>query len=288
MRQILLYCRTMTRPATPGVDPAEPDAEPHAEHGIGEYIDETALLLGAGSAVMYQLALLGVGRGVAEHSNTLDRPLDRLRTTLTFVYGILLGTEEERRAIARMVNKAHVPVKGDGYTAFDPQLQLWVAATLTYTGEQVYELTFGPMDPASRERAYRESWLMGTVLQVTDDMWPQTRSEFDVYWDRMQGELAPDPLVQRYAALLLRPTWRFWYLAPLVGLQSLVTRGNLTPEAREVLALSWSARDQRRYDAFWRVFRATYPRLPKPLRTLYPRLVLRGFRRRMRRGSRVI
>jgi len=259
-----------------------------AEHGIGEYIDETALLLGAGSAVMYQLALVGVGRGVAEHSNALDRPLDRLRTTLTYVYGILLGTDEEREAIARMVNRAHVPVKGDGYSAFDPDLQLWVAATLTYTGEQMYEKTFGAMDPASRERAYVEGQVMGTVLQVTDDMWPPTRAEFDDYWNRMQGELSADPLVQRYARMLLTPSWRFWYLAPSVLLQSLVTRGNLSPEARAVLGLSWSARDQKRYDAFWRVFRATYPRLPKWLRTLYPRMVLRGMRKRMREGRRVI
>jgi uncharacterized protein (DUF2236 family) len=259
-----------------------------AEHGIDDYLDETALLLGAGSAVMYQLALVGVGRGVAEHSNTFDRPLDRLRTTLTYVYGILLGTEEERAAIARMVNKAHVPVKGDGYTAFDPYLQLWVAATLTYTGEQMYEKVFGPMDPASRERAYREGWAIGTALQVTDDMWPATRAEFDDYWARMQGELTPDPKVQRYARLLLTPSWKLWFLAPLIMLQSLVTRGNLSPEARDVLGLPWSTRDQKRYDAFWRVFRATYPRLPKWLRTLYPRMVLRGFRKRMREGRRVI
>ena len=270
-----------------GTPPAT-QASTEAEFGIGRYIDETALLLGAGSAVMYQLALVGVGRGVAEHSDTLERPLDRLRTTLTYVYGILLGTDEERAAIARMVNKAHVSVKGAGYTAFDPTLQLWVAATLTFTGEQMYERTFGPMDPASRERAYRESQAMGTALQVTDAMWPATRADFDAYWEKMLGELSPDPLVQRYAALLLRPTARFWYLAPFVWLQSLVTRGNLTPEVREVLGLSWSPRDQRRYDLFWQVFRATYPRLPRSLRTLYPRLVLRDFRKRMREGRRVI
>ncbi|MGY2873540.1 uncharacterized protein (DUF2236 family) [Marmoricola sp. URHA0025 HA25] len=259
-----------------------------AEFGIAESIDEVALLLGAGSAVMYQLALLGVGRGVAEHSNTLERPLDRLRTTLTYVYGTLLGTDEERQAIARMVNRAHGPVKGEGYTAFDPELQLWVAATLTFTGEQIYELTFGPMDPASRERAYRESKVMGTLLQVTDDMWPPTRAGFEDYWQRMQGELSADPLVQRYVRKLLAPSWRFWYLAPTIWLQSLVTRGNLTPEVRAVLALEWSPADQRRYDAFWRVFRATYPRVPRPLRTLYPRMVLRGMRKRMREGRRVI
>src|SRR5262245_9247145 len=53
---------------------------------LADIIEESMLLLGAGSTVLYQLALLGVGRGVAEHSTTLTRPVDRLRTTLTYVY----------------------------------------------------------------------------------------------------------------------------------------------------------------------------------------------------------
>src|SRR5215212_10759046 len=96
---------------------------------IEELLSEPGLMLGSGSAVMYQLALWEVGKGVAEHSDTLQRPLDRLRTTLSYVYVMGLGTDEEKAAIARMVNRAHRPVKGEGYTAYDPELQLWVAAT---------------------------------------------------------------------------------------------------------------------------------------------------------------
>src|SRR3954453_22375832 len=100
-----------------------------AEFGLADIIEESMLLLGAGSTVLYQLALIGVGRGVAEHSTTLARPLDRLRTTLTYVYVMTQGTQQERDAVARMVNKMHAPVRGEGYTAFDRDLQLWVAAT---------------------------------------------------------------------------------------------------------------------------------------------------------------
>ncbi|MET0838585.1 MAG: oxygenase MpaB family protein, partial [Marmoricola sp.] len=71
---------------------------------LADIIEESMLLLGAGSTVLYQLALLGVGRGVAEHSTTLSRPVDRLRTTLTYVYVMTRGTQEERDAVARMVN----------------------------------------------------------------------------------------------------------------------------------------------------------------------------------------
>jgi uncharacterized protein (DUF2236 family) len=95
-------------------------------------------MLGSGSAVMYQLAVWGVGKGVAEHSTTMQRPVDRLRTTLTYVYVMGLGTDEERAQVARMVNRAHVPIRGEGYSAFDPELQLWVAATLAEVGREMY------------------------------------------------------------------------------------------------------------------------------------------------------
>lgn len=259
-----------------------------AQFGLSDYIGEAALLLGAGSAVMNQLALLGVGKGVAEHSNTFERPLDRLRTTLTYIYALTLGTEEERAAIARMVNRAHGPIKGDGYTAFDPRLQLWVAATLTAGGEQMYEKTFGPLDEATRERTYREGWVLGTTLQVTEDMWPPTRAEFTAYWEGMQAELAPDPVVQRYARQLLSARAAKWYLMPSVALQSLLTRGNLTPRVREVLDLPWRRRDQWAYDLFWALFRATYPLVPKPVRTYHSRFLLRDMRKRLKANRRVI
>lgn len=256
--------------------------------GVKDLLGEPGLMLGSGTAVMLQLAVWGVGKGVADHSDTLDRPLDRLRTTLSYVYVMGLGTEEERRQIARMVNKAHVPVKGEGYSAFDPQLQLWVAATLAEVALQMYEKLFGPLDPDSMERCYREGWVYGTALQVTEDMWPQTRAEFETYWARMEGEFRSDPQIQHYARMLLSTRHAKWYVKPLSGLISLLTRGNLSPVARETLALPWSARDQRRYDAVWRAVRAVYPYVPRALRRLPSRVAMADVRRRLRNGSRVI
>ena len=273
--------------ATPVARAATPDPA-KAEFGLADYIGEGALLLGAGSTVMNQLALYGVGKGVAEHSDTLDRPLDRLRTTLTYVYVMTMGTEVERKAVARMVNKAHRTVRSSDYTAFDPHLQLWVAATLAQNGEFIYEKTFGPMSEATRERSYRECWIFGTALQVPEEAWPATRSAFTTYWEQMQGELSPDPVVQAYAAKLLSTKGAPLAMRPSIALQNLLTRGNLEPHVREILALSWSRTDQRLYDTFWTLFRAVYPRVPKPLRTLHSRLVLRGMRKRMRENRRVI
>ncbi len=260
-----------------------------AELRLADFVGEQMLMLGAGSTVMYQLAMKGVGLGVAEHSTTLSRPIDRLRTTLTYVFVMSLGTEKEKKDVARMVNKMHSAVRSPGrYSAFDPELQLWVAATLAKNGEWLFEKVFDPMDQATKERIYRESWIFGTALQVTPEMWPQSRAEFDEYWEESLLKLEPDPIVQRYAAQLLDTRGAPLATKLLIPLQSLMTRGNLDSRTREILALPWSSRDQKLYDAFWKMFVPAYRMVPRPLRQLHARLVLRDMRRRMRKGKRVI
>ncbi|WP_310964847.1 oxygenase MpaB family protein [Nocardioides terrisoli] len=256
--------------------------------GIADLLHEPALLLGSGSAVMLQLAEWGVGKGVAEHSTTMDRPFDRLRTTLSYVYVMGLGTDAERQAIARMVNRAHVPIRGEGYSAFDPELQLWVAATLAEVGLQMYEKVFGPLDPDTAERLYREGWIYGTALQVREDMWPPTRAEFEQWWARKEAGFRSDEQIRRYAAGLLSTREATWLVRPVLPLMSLITRGNLSPHARDVLGFTWSARDQRRYDLVWRIVRAVYPRMPRAMRRLPARVAMAEVRWRIRSGRRVI
>jgi uncharacterized protein (DUF2236 family) len=257
-----------------------------AKFGIANYAGEQAMLLGAGSTVMYQLAMKGVGLGVAEHSTTLTRPVDRLRTTLTYIYVMSWGTDAEKKAVSRMVNKMHRSVRSEGrYSAYDPDLQLWVAATLVKNGEWLFEKIFGPMDAATKERCYRESWIFGTALQVKPDQWPPTRAAFDEYWDEALTRLEPDPIVQEYVEKLLTPRGILGVTMPL---QSLMTRGNLDPRTREILALPWSARDQRRYDLFWKLFVPVYRLVPRPLRQVQARLTFWDMRRRLRKGKRVI
>lgn len=256
---------------------------------LADVIGEQALLLGAGSAVMYQLAMKGVGLGVAEHSSALRRPIDRLRTTLTYVYIMTLGTEAERKELARLVNKAHVPIRSEGrYTAFDPDLQMWVAATLIQNS-WIHEKIFGEYDDATRERIYQEGQVFGNALQVKPDMWPADWAAFQAYWEKtVSTDLQPDPAVQAYARALLSTKGVAWTAKPLIPLQSLMTRGNLDPRVREVLALPWSARDQKRYDIFWKWFVPVYRRVPKRLRDLHAHLIVRDFRRRLAKGGHII
>src|SRR5690606_8985559 len=104
-----------------------------------------------------QMANPGVGLGVAEHSKTLEYPLDRLRGTMDYIYAVTLGTDEERRIIAQRVNRAHIPVQSEHYSAFDPHLQLWVAATLYKGAIELYELFNGPLTETNHRALYQEA-----------------------------------------------------------------------------------------------------------------------------------
>src|SRR4051812_18783865 len=123
---------TATRPA---VDPAWIDL-------MSRDVIAGSALFGTANVVM-QLALLPVGRGVAEStvdSGRVDKhPYKRQRTTGQYLIVALLGSDEERKAMRDQVNRQHAGVvrkEGEAevaYNAFDPELQLWVAACI-YVG----------------------------------------------------------------------------------------------------------------------------------------------------------
>ncbi|MDH6282456.1 oxygenase MpaB family protein [Prescottella agglutinans] len=255
---------------------------------LADFVGESMLLIGAGATVLLQLAVPGVGRGVAEHSTTLERPLDRLRTTMTFVYAVTLGTTEEKQAVVRLVNRAHVPVRSERYNAFDPELQLWVAATLYRNGFDMYQRFFGPLSDADAERLFRQSAVYGTVLQISEDMWPATRTEFDAYWDRMIETATVDDQVRAYVRGLLSGGKAPLPVRMTMPLQRFLTIGLLPPRIRDQFALPWSPRDQRRFDRLMTVLPVVYRRVPRPLRQITATYYLRDMRRRLAKHAHVI
>ncbi|MEE2030828.1 oxygenase MpaB family protein [Rhodococcus chondri] len=267
---------------------AERAPVPEGSVDLADFVGEAMLLLGAGSTVLLQLALPGVGHGVADHSTTLQRPLDRLRTTMTYVYAVTLGTSAERKEIVRLVNKAHVPVRAETYNAFDPELQLWVAATLYRNGVTMYERIFGALSDTDAERIYRRSAVYGTALQVKEDMWPRSRAEFDAYWDDIIATVEVDEKVRAFTRNLLSGGDSPLPVRLMMPLQRFMTIGLLPPRIREEFALPWSPRDQRRFDLFWRIFPPVYRKIPRGVRQLSATFYLRDMRRRMASRRRII
>lgn len=77
---------------------ADPPPQPRVT--LASINREAYIYFGAGATVAWQMAMPGVGRGVANHSSTLERPLERLRATMAYVYALSLGTDAHRATIA--------------------------------------------------------------------------------------------------------------------------------------------------------------------------------------------
>lgn len=248
---------------------------------------EAYIYLGAGATVLRQMANPGVGLGVAEHSITLLRPLDRLRSTMDYIYVVTLGTDDERRAIAQRVNRAHIPVRSAHYNAFDPQLQLWVAATLYKGAVELYELFNGPLDDSNHEMLYHEAAIYGTTLQVDKSMWPANRAAFEVYWEASQTAFDVPDSVRVYVHQLLRGGASPWYIKILMPVQRFMTRALLTPAQREFFGLSWSVTDQKLWRCFTRCVPPFYRLMPRAMRRFPSRMHMRSWRKRVKNQHKI-
>jgi uncharacterized protein (DUF2236 family) len=247
---------------------------------------EGALLAGGARAILLQVAHPAVGRGVAEHSDFAYRPLDRLRATLTYVYCVTFGTPEEIEQVAAMVTAAHRNVAGTGYRASDPELQLWVAATLYDTALLVYEELFGPLEESLAERVYEQYAVLGTALQVPPGLWPADREAFGAYWRNMIDTLEVSDDARRVAQELLCGAHAPLFLKAAMPLNRFLTAAWLPAPIRRQYGLAWNEGDQRRYDILRRFGSPLYRLLPAPLREAPKTYYLREMRRKKIGGAR--
>ncbi len=247
---------------------------------LSDVAGEAALLGGGGAAILLQLAHPAVARGVARHSDFVERPLDRLFGTLDYVYTVAFGDEQMVASVVRRVNRAHGPVhdkhsahdkRSDAaYNAVDPELQLWVAATLYYAAMQVQDRLLGSLDEASAEAVYLDYAALGARLQMPAELWPADRDAFESYWEGMLAQLEPSHDSRTVVQALLYPRTVPFAARAAMPLIRLVSTGLLPPAVRALHGLHWDARRQLRFDRVFRVTRFVYPRLPRTVR-VWPR-----------------
>jgi uncharacterized protein (DUF2236 family) len=175
---------------------------------------EQGLLSSAGfAAVLLQIAHPGVGKGVGLHSNFNERVVERTENTAMYVFSTIHGTPEEREAIRKFVTRKHGKVYDNKdkskrtYSALDPRLQLWVAATGFGTAMIYRELAGWYLSPEDQEQLLQEFSTVGTGLQVPLEMWPRTVKDFWEYWDDIvTNELEMTEPCRDVANKLFNPT----------------------------------------------------------------------------------
>jgi len=183
---------------------------------------ERVVLLAGPAAAVLQAAHPQVAMGVARHSRFREDGAGRLARTLDAVYAVAFGTEGEVEAVRARVAAAHRAVRGTSpqpYSAFDPEAQLWVLATLAMGSVGIYRRFVGELDPAQLDRFVEEQARFGEVFGLDPKRVPGSWEALERYWGDMMasGILGSHPLCGEVARAVLRPgrPWRFRVLSPL-------------------------------------------------------------------------
>ena len=162
---------------------------------------EAMLLLGAGPrALLLQIAHPLIAEGVDQHSDFRADPWPRLAATLRSYLMIVYGSGFQARAEIRRLNALHRgiegPVEDDAaraahgtrYSARDPELALWVHATLIDSTIAAYDAWIEPLSHERRARFYAEMRPIGRAFGIPDAVLPADIDDFDSY---VAGMLAP-------------------------------------------------------------------------------------------------
>lgn len=250
---------------------------------------EAYLLLGAGPrALLMQLAHPLVAEGVAQHSRFREDPWARLIGTLRSYLGIVFGTTDEAQAELERLARLHAHVLGpvrderareitgaDSYEAGDPELSLWVHATLVDSTLVAYEAWGAPLGRVERERFYAETLSLGRAFGIPDELLPPDLDAFDRYLGRMlgpSGVVHVTPTARELAGTIIHPPlppmalsaapflsrvpaaaydWAMWPAVELLPASLREEYGLATPRWRRVTA-SWIV-------AVWRFGRLLAP-----------------------------
>src|SRR5260221_995508 len=155
---------------------------------------ESMLLLGAGPrALLLQIAHPLVAEGVADHSDFQADPWSRLAGTLRSYLRIVYGTAEAARAEIRRLNQLHQDITGPRYRARDPDLSLWVHATLVDSTIAVYEAWIEPLSAERRARHYEETMPLGGAVGIPPHLLPGGIDPFEAHPGPVLGP--PGPLL---------------------------------------------------------------------------------------------
>ncbi len=247
---------------------------------------EGFLIAAGGAASLLQTAHPKIAQGVFDHSYTAEDPLGRLRGTMQWVYAVGFGTREEAERLSGIVRRMHDSVIGPGYRAGDPELQVWVAATLFATAAQTYGLLFRELTRAELEAYYEQTKIFATILGCPYALMPATYDDFRAYYARMISSLEITDASRAIAEQVLHPKLPGGRLnEPALAAIRLITAG-LTPEPiRRQYGWRWDRARERRFTLLMRSARLVYPRLPVFVRTLPRDRYLRDLRARFAEAS---
>lgn len=242
---------------------------------------EAVTFLGAGRALLLQLAHPWVAAAIAEHSNTFADPIGRFHRTFDIVFAMVFGSLDRAMLSSRQLHRRHAMIvglmpetvgpfaAGSRYWANDIPSLRWVHATLVETASMAHDLVLPPLSAEERERYWSESRTFGALFGLTGDDLPADWSGFSAYTAAMaqSDTLTVSPAAREIAAQIFggaRPWLRppRWYRA--------LTASLLPERLRAGFGFELDERDTGAADNALRWIKRVYPKLPDRLRYVGP------------------
>ena len=214
---------------------------------------ELAVGLGGPRALLMQAAHPVAFAGFFEATTMLSEPYPRLERTARVLQLIAFGTREQADAATRPVRAVHRRVRGTlkapagrfpagtPWRADDPELLLWIIATLVDSNLLVHERYVGPLGRDEQDAYWQDfrhvAKLFGLPLKHTppdidafEDYMARTLASGDLHVGAKARELAVDIVMQPPVPLHLRP---------VLEAVNQITVGLLPPEIRRLYGFGW-------------------------------------------------
>jgi uncharacterized protein (DUF2236 family) len=185
---------------------------------------------------------------------------------------------------ARTVNQTHHPVtgvlresvgmypRGTPYDAHDPELKLWVYATLVEGALSTYERLIGPLSGAEKQSFFEDSCEFVALLGVKPAYLPASYDDLCIYMEDMieSGKVVVSRKAREIAPFIMAETYPI--LKPLTLPPSRITVGLLPPTLREQYGYRFSKLERMALDTFFGWTQRTVPFLPAQVRYVWPYL----------------
>lgn len=177
--------------------------------------ERCGLLFGPAAAIL-QIAHPRIAQGVAEHSNFESDAVGRLRRTLASTNRIAFGTKAEAEATKARLQALHSNVRGEtedgiegasNYSAFEPELLLWVLATLIMAALKGFEFVHGTLPENRKQNFYLDMRRFGQYFGLSEEFGPPDFPTFEDYFSEMLKNplLCSHPLCSKLAHSIVYP-----------------------------------------------------------------------------------
>jgi uncharacterized protein (DUF2236 family) len=192
--------------------------------------------------------------GFFAHTGAMDEPYERLARTAKVMDTIAFGSREDADRATRRVRAMHRRVRGElaeaagrfpagtPFAADDPELLLWVLASLVDSALVVYERYVSSLSWAERDAYWQDYRVIGSLFGLEDDEMPADIDAFDEYMhDMLSGDvLYVTPAARELAIrIVMRPPVPL-IRRPVLELVNFITVGLLPSRLRRQYGLRWN------------------------------------------------